>query len=89
MSTSNPRDQPLGRGDGGPGVYIVALIDHSISFTKKVCGLQRYTEFRREEGIQLSLDDFWEVVNNPNHIRCNDEIVTDVLHIFEELKNYI
>ena len=28
LSTFDSKDSPLGRGRGGPGVYVVALIDH-------------------------------------------------------------
>ena len=82
LSASNPKDPPLGRGGGGPGVYTVALIDHSISFTQKVGGLQNYTEFGREEGIKLSLDDFWKVVNDPNYMEHNSKNTKNALHRF-------
>ena len=68
LSTSNPNNLLLRRGSGGPKLYIVAFIDNRISFTQKVGGLQNYTDFRRKEKIELSLDDFGRVVNDLNHI---------------------
>ena len=57
LSTLDLKYPPL-RGNGGdPGIYIVALIHHSITFTQKVSRFQNCTEFRRREGIELSLDD--------------------------------
>lgn len=58
LSSSNIKHPPLGRGGGGPGVFIVGLIDHSISFTQKVGGLRNYKDFRRQEGIEINLENF-------------------------------
>ena len=51
--------------------------------------MQNYTEFRRQEGIELSLDDFWKVVNDSNHIQRNNENIKNTLHRFELLRNDI
>ena len=87
LSSSNIKHPPLGRGDGGPGVFIVGLIDHSISFTQKVGGLKNYKDFRRQEGIELNLEDFWEVVNDPNHTERNNENIKNAVDKFELLRN--
>ena len=47
LSTSNPKNPHLGRSGGGLGVFIVGLIDHSLSFTQKFGELQNYKDFRR------------------------------------------
>ena len=62
LSTWNPEALPLGRGGDSLRFYIVALIDQSISFPQNVGGLQNYTEFRRQEGTESSLDAFSKVL---------------------------
>ena len=47
LSTSNMKHLPLGRGGGGLGVFITALIDYSFSSTQKIGGLQNYKDFRK------------------------------------------
>ena len=46
LAASNLKHSLLQRGGGGPEVYIIALIDSSISFSQKVSGLEKFKEFR-------------------------------------------
>ena len=72
LSTFDKGDPPLGRGGGGPGVYIVALIDHPDSFRKRVGRVMDYRQFRKEQNIQLRVTDFFQVIENPNCIERSD-----------------
>ena len=87
LSSSNIKHPPLVRGNGGPGIFIVGLIDHSLSFTQKVGVLPNYKDIRKQEGIELNLNDFWEVVDDPNHIQHHNKNIQNAVDRFELLGN--
>ena len=87
LSTFTPKDPSLGRGGGGPRVFIVSLIDHSLSFTQKVSQLQNYTDFRKQEGIEPDLDAFWAVVNDPKYIEYNSGNIQNAVDRLELLRS--
>ena len=51
LYTSNPENPPLWRGGGSLGVFIVGLINNSLTFSQKVGGLQKYKAFRSKEKL--------------------------------------
>ena len=67
LSSFDKSALPLGRGGGGPGVYVTALIGHSDSFKKKVSGGMDYKSFCRDHGIKLRMSEFFDVVADPCH----------------------
>ena len=73
----------------GPIVYIVTIIDHSISFTQKVGELQHYTELRIQDEIELGLDDSCKVANDPNHIQCDSKNIQHTSQRFKLHKSDI
>ena len=77
LSSHRKDSASLGRGGAGPGIYVLALIDHSVSFKQKT-GLS-YTSFRNCHHLQMTLSQFYEVVNNPNDTELLNENVKSAL----------
>ena len=88
LSTGDRDDPPLGRGGGGPGVYVIALIDHQDSFRKRVGGQMNYTQFRRNQGIQLRVSEFFAVVNDPNHRERTNRDMRNAIMVYNRMLTY-
>ena len=85
LSTGDRADPPMGRGGGGPGVYVIALIDHPDTFRRRVAGQMDYTQFRRDQGIQLRVSEFFEVVDDPNHIERTNRDMRNAVRVYNRM----
>ena len=85
----SPKDPPLEIGDSSPRNFVVAGIDHPISFTQMVSRFWHHIQFRRALGFKLGLNGFWEVDNNSDHMQENDNNIINYPHRFQEFRNDI
>ena len=85
LSAGDRADPPMGRGGGGPGVYVIALIDHQDSFRKRVGGQMNYRQFCRDQGIQLRVSEFFEVVNDPNHRQRTNRDMRNAIRVYNRM----
>ena len=76
LFTSNPKGPLLGESCAGSVIYIIKIIDHSNTFTQKIGESKSYTEFKKEENIELIKYGSWKVVHYSSFIQHNNATFT-------------